>query len=97
MTSNSKENSAKISTDNAVLNGVLMMVDNDNWLGTMTDLNSVLVKVLGKKNSKMLPGSPGALRVVLNRIVNRLRSRGVSVRFGRTSDHTRTRYVKFSI
>ena len=95
MTSNSKN----ISLDNVVLNGIIRVIDRkDNmvWTGTMTELGSSLVRVLSKKQSAMLPGSPGALRVVINRVINRLRSRGVSVRFARTTDHVRTRYVRFA-
>jgi len=78
----------------SVLDGVLYLLNKNNvWTGTMTDLRSDLVKVLGKNRD--LPRSPSALRVVLNGVVNRLRVRKVSVRFGRTNDHTRTRYVRF--
>lgn len=82
-----------------VLNGVLMVLDRNNvgsWSGTMTELQTALVRALGKKHSAVLPGSPGALRVVLNRVVNRLRTRSVTVRFTRTPDHARTRIVQFS-
>lgn len=85
------------SVDNLVLNGVLKLLDNNNysWIGTMTELNRVLAKKLGAQ-SKYLPKSPSALRVVLNRVVNRLRNRKVSVKFARTTDHVRTRYVTFT-
>lgn len=85
------------SVDNLVLEGTLKTLeDSSSWRGTMTDLNNALVKVFHKSSSKLktLPGSPSALRVVLNRIANRLRTRGVSVKFGRTTDHTRTRFVR---
>lgn len=95
MVSNSKENSIQ---NDLILNGILKLVENKNseWSGTMTELGSALAKILGKKNSNVIPGSPGALRVVINRVINRIRNRSVSVRFGRTPDHTRTRYVRFS-
>ena len=85
------------SVDNLVLNGVLKLLDSTNysWIGTMTELNRVLAKKLGNQ-SKYLPKSPSALRVVLNRVVNRLRNRKVSVKFARTTDHVRTRYVTFT-
>lgn len=91
------KNSKVESVDNLVLSGVLKVLNKDNssWIGTMTELNSVLARTVGNQ-SKSLPGSPSALRVVLNRIVNRLRSRKVSVKFARTTDHTRTRYVTFN-
>lgn len=92
-------NSKNVTLDDVVLNGIIRVIDKrDNriWTGTMTELGSSLVRVLSKKQSVMLPGSPGALRIVVNRVVNRLRSRGVSVRFARTTDHVRTRYVRFA-
>lgn len=96
---NSRKTTATNDVDSVVLAGVLSILGRrtmSSWNGTMTDLNSALVRVLGRKKSLVLPGSPGSLRVVLNRIVNRLRTRSVSVRFGRTSDHSRTRYVRFT-
>lgn len=85
--------------NDTVLEGVLTVLDRSNigsWSGTMTELQVVLVRVLGKKRSTVLPGSPGALRVVINRVINRLRNRSVSVRFTRTPDHARNRVVRFS-
>lgn len=86
------------SVNEAVLTGVASLLEKNGqvWTGTMTELNLALVKNLGRKSSSMLPGSPGALRVVLNRVINRIRNRGISVRFARTTDHARTRYVKFT-
>ena len=91
MTLNSKQNSV----DDVVLNGILTVVKNSDWFGTMTELRNTLSRTLGREFSKVLPRSASALRVVINRVVNRLRSRSVSVKFGRTPDHVRTRYVKF--
>jgi hypothetical protein len=68
----------------------------NNWTGTMSNLMSVLNKISSRRQREMLPGSPSALRIVLNRIANRLRNRGISIKFGRTTDHMRTRFVKFS-
>lgn len=103
MTSNKKVNSQQkavvLNSDDVVLSGVLSIFNkqssNYSWKGTMTGFSDVLRKNISKNESKVLPGSPSALRVVLNRIVNRLRSRGVSVKFGRTPDYTRTRFVEF--
>lgn len=84
-------------TDDVVLQGVLNVLNRNNdsvWTGTMTDLSLALHRIVSKKSKNMLPGSSSALRVVMNRVVNRLRSRGVSVRFNRTTDHMRTRFVK---
>jgi hypothetical protein len=97
--STSRRTTAQISVDDIVLSGVLTVLVRSNvrsWSGTMTELQTALVRVLGKKRSVVLPGSPGALRVVINRVVNRLRNRSVSVRFTRTPDHARTRVVRFS-
>ena len=66
------------------------------WTGTMTNLITALNRVLSRRQRTLLPGSPGALRVVVNKVANRLRNRGIGVRFGRTTDHTRTRFVRFT-
>lgn len=80
--------------DNLVLEGILSIMNaNYQWLGTMTELNLLLSKVL--KNNK-LPGSPAVLRIVLNRITNRIRNRGIGVKFGRMTGYNRTRFVKFT-
>ena len=92
-------NSKKENVHDVVLNGVLQVVNShskDTWMGTMTDLNSALGRILGRKRATVLPGSPGALRVVLNKVINRLRNRKLSVKFLRSTDHTRTRLVKFA-
>ena len=100
MASRSKTNVQVNSVESVVFNGVMSVVSGvrkgRSWTGTMTDLQSALVSQLSRKESSVLPGSPSALRVVLNRVVNRLRNRSVSVKFGRTTDHTRTRYVRFA-
>lgn len=96
MTLNSKTNSV----DNLVLESVLNAIEDaehNKWQGTMTELRPTLISSgLSKSQRSNLPKSPSALRVVLNRIANRLRTRGVSVKFGRTNDRTRTRFVKFA-
>lgn len=95
MTSNGKT----ISVDNLVLEGILRSLETSpQWRGTMTELDSLLTKVYNRSQTKInnLPGSPSALRVVINRIANRLRARGISVRFGRANDRVRTRFVKFA-
>jgi len=76
-----------------IVKGVKSMVSRrtSNWVGTMTDLGDVLEN----KVSTKLPGSPSALRVTLNRVINRLRKAGISVRFYRATDRTRTRLVEF--
>jgi hypothetical protein len=100
MASNSKINSRRISAinsvDDIVFRGVSSIVERqDTWLGTMTELSSALNRVSSKRQRTILPGSPSALRIVINRVINRLRNRGFAVRFIRSSDHGRTRLVKF--
>lgn len=85
--------------EDLVMNGVIAIVNDNNariWAGTMTQLSSALSKVLGRRQAQKLPGSPAALRLVINKVVNRLRNRRISVKFARTTDHARTRYVRFS-
>lgn len=78
------------------INTVVSNQSGSRWTGTMTNLMTALSRVSSKRQREILPGSPGALRVVINRVTNRLRNRGIGVRFGRTTDHTRTRYVRFT-
>lgn len=97
MASNNRENNQ---VSDSILTGVLALLNrrtSGGWVGTMSELNDSLTRVLGKKVPENWPGSPSALRVALNRSVNRLRVRKIAVKFGRTSDHNRTRYVKFVI
>jgi len=99
MTYNSKTNNEENTVDNVVFNGVYSVVERQNdgvWKGTMSELTTALRRVLSQKQRTLLPGSPSALRVVINRVVNRIRNRGISVRFGRATNHTRTRFVRFS-
>jgi len=80
-----------------VLRGIVSVMENRSvWVGTMTNLTTALNRVLSKHQRTVLPNSPSALRLVINRVINRLRNRGVGVRFGRSTDHARTRYVRFA-
>lgn len=103
MVSNNNKKVSNMMTETSVethiFNGVSSIVNKNKsgeWIGTMTELNTRLVSVLGKKTARVLPGSPSALRVALNRVVSRLRAGGVSVKFTRDSSHTRNRLVQFS-
>jgi hypothetical protein len=78
------------------INTVVSNQSGSRWTGTMTNLMTALNRVSSRRQRGILPGSPGALRVVINRVANRLRNRGIGVRFGRTTDHTRTRFVRFT-
>jgi hypothetical protein len=85
--------------DEIVLSKVNTIVENQSgsrWTGTMTNLMTALNRVSSKRQREILPGSPSALRVVINRVANRLRNRGIGVKFSRTTDHARTRYVRFT-
>lgn len=85
--------------NNVIYRGISTVVERQFggiWKGTMSELSTALNRVLSKRQRTLLPGSPGALRVVINRVANRIRNRGISVRFGRTTDHTRTRFVRFA-
>lgn len=96
---NVRRNAVTTNVQDVIFRGISSIVERHNvsiWTGTMTELTTALNRVLSKKQRTLLPGSPGALRVVINRVVNRLRNRGIGVRFGRTSDHTRTRFVRFA-
>lgn len=96
---NSRRITATDNVDDIVLRSISSVVVNSNervWLGTMTELTTAVTRVASKRQRTMLPGSPSALRVVINRVVNRLRNSGIGVRFVRTTDHTRTRLVRFT-
>ena len=95
MASNNRENDQ---ISDSILAGVLALLNrrsSGEWVGTMSELDNSLTRVLGKRVPRNWPGSPSALRVALNKAVNRLRVKKIAVKFGRTSDHSRTRYVKF--
>lgn len=84
------------SIDDVIVRGVLSVIEtNPQWIGTMTNLSTTLVRVLSKRQREMLPATPSALGSVVSRVANRLRARGVSVRRGITG-HSRVRFVKFS-
>jgi hypothetical protein len=83
--------------DNIVVESVSALISGSQaWTGTMTQLNKQIRKVIARSQRTYLPGSASALRKVINRNINRIRSRGVSVKFGRTPDRMRTRYVIMS-
>lgn len=97
--SNSRRITVTDNVDDIVFRSISSVVVNSNervWLGTMTELITAVTRVASKRQRTILPGSPSALRVVINRVVNRLRNSGIGVRFVRTTDHTRTRLVRFT-
>jgi hypothetical protein len=91
-----KSNNETNSTD-LVFHSVLSLLEKGNWSGTMTQLGNILRKNLSRETRKVLPRSSSALRLTLNRVVSRIRNQGVSVKFVRSSDSTRTRLVKFVV
>lgn len=86
--------------DNIVFRGISAVVNAESngglWKGTMSELMTALNRVSSKRQRTILPGSPGALRIVINRVASRIRNRGIGIRFGRTTDHARTRFVRFT-
>lgn len=89
-------NNRELSTDEVVLQGVISLIDrrpSQSWNGTMSTLQNALRRSTSVESRSALPRSPSALRVVLNRIVNRVRTRGISVKFSRTNT---VRSVQFS-
>jgi hypothetical protein len=92
MTSNRQLNSS-ITTTNVLFRGItkLMQKRTTPLVGTMTDLQNTLEHRLANLPIDW-PRSPSAFRVALNRIINRLRHAGISVRF----DRSKQRLVRFS-
>ena len=81
--------------ENVILNAVLDLVrnsDDEVWFGTMTNLRASILGAVSKDDVVIIPKSASALRVVLNRVVNRLRVRKISVKFGRNHFD---KYVRF--
>ncbi len=93
---NVRRTTAINNVDDIVFRSISSVVEReDMWIGTMTELSAAINRVASKRQRTILPGSPSALRIVINRVVNRLRNRGISVKFIRSSDHGRTRLVRF--
>jgi len=86
--------------ESLLLQGITTLVkkaSEKEWTGTMTQLDKSLSSILGSKYRTNQPGSPSALRVVLNRVVSKLRNNRTSVKFWRDNGHGRTRLVRFSL
>jgi|SRR5579885_2450889 len=95
-----REETMKVEVENTLVKSVISMLEKRStpWVGTMTDLNGIVMKTVKKTGvPSSWPRSPSALRVVLNRVVNRIRNQGVSVRFVRSADHERNRLVVFKM
>jgi len=85
--------------DTAILDGVVRLsnraVGKTPWSGSMTELEVALRKIIRRSVSNW-PQNPRAMRASLDRVVTKLRRLGVKTRFGRTSDHSRKRFVEFT-
>lgn len=90
-------NNTEIENTEILFTSVLRLISRraTPWVGTMTELDSAIRRIQ-RNNSLVIASSPSALRIVLNRVINRLRNAGVSVRFSRSPDKARNRLVKFS-
>lgn len=85
MVYNSKKSTKQVEVNNTLFKGVVSMLKkHSTWVGTMTELNSTLVETMGRRVPAVWPGSPSALRVSFNQVVNRLRNAGISIRFARS-------------
>lgn len=89
--------SNEVVVDDVVVSGVVSVMDNScetTWKGSMSELGVFLNHSLRSNEVvRELPRSPSALRVALNRVVDRLRSRGIGVQFGRNHEQ---RFVQFT-
>jgi len=85
-----------VNVDDVVLGGILDILNKSGeFKGTMTTLSHKLERRLNKNEANVLPKSASALRIVINRIINRLRTRRVKVNFKRSNNRVRTRIVEF--
>lgn len=101
MKSNKTRKQSKSTVDQAVATTIATRIvsllnrrENGTWKGTMTDLNRVITA--GRTPIEEWPGSPGALRRVINYIRPALVRAGVRMNFSRTPDRIRTRLVTFT-
>jgi hypothetical protein len=95
MASKRQLNSSTQNTNNALFQGItqLMRRRTHPWVGTMTELKQTLeTRAPYGITPTGWPASPSSFRMALNRVVNRLRNAGISVRFNRSTQ----RLVSFS-
>lgn len=85
-----------VNLDSVFLAGVERLLRNksSSWTGSMTELETSLRKVVRRQNVSW-PSNPRAMRATVDRLLPNLRKAGVKVRFGRTNDHNRKRFVEF--
>lgn len=97
----SNRTASKMNVDRELSQGVqtriisLLTKKNGAWNGTMTELNAAITSGLRRATPTNWPKTPSVLRRVVNSVIPSLRRSGVSVQFGRTTDHSRTRFVSF--
>lgn len=90
-------NTQEISVDNLVVEAIASFAtDSQRWVGTMTQLSRKINRNLARSQKEHLPGSASALRKVIDRNLRRIRSRGISVKFSRSPDRMRTRFVELN-
>ena len=88
-------NMEETTVDNVVVTALTSFAsDTQHWVGTMTQLNRKINRTLARSEREYLPGSASALRRVIDRNLRRIRSRGISVKFSRSTDRMRTRFVE---
>lgn len=92
-----RERTRSVNVDSLVVDGVVrLLASREAWQGSMTELDSAVRRVLRRKNAVAgWPANPRGLRAVVDSVVPTLRRLGVKVRFGRTTDHARKRFVEF--
>jgi hypothetical protein len=86
----------KTNLDSVFVSGVARLLRNkaSTWTGSMTELEASLRKVVRRQNVSW-PSNPRAMRATVDRLLPDLKKAGVKVRFGRTNDHNRKRFVEF--
>lgn len=66
------------------------------WVGTMSELNIAITTGIRKSEyNSFWPKTPSVMRRVINTMIPSLSHSGVRTTFGRTTDHSRTRFVCF--
>lgn len=92
--------SVKNNVSELIVSGVISILNrrtSKSWTGTMTQLDETLHRTLRGKADDVLPGSPSALRIAINKTVRKLSKNNIKVKFSRATDRNRTRYVEFVV
>lgn len=86
-----------VSNDSHVVAAIVRVVArraNRQWTGSMTELSAAIARA-SVRASNVLPENPRGLRSVVDRVIPTLRRLGIKASFGRTTDHSRKRFVSF--